>query len=585
MYKVKEFLMRLFGIFSRMRTHRGGTVDYTDIAYIGSGASGSGTTSCSVPYPASVLEGYGLILTVGTKLQTPIVSTPTGWRRIKETIAYSGSNGSDQGAIRQTTFWKEADGTETGSLSVTVTAGNSAHGHIYAFSKDPNAEWNIDVYQAHHNTPNTTSYSAESYEQPASVVGDLYFIVSAINTDTYTWSAQAISQTGATFTTVTQEINELATTQGNDQDHLSSLFLVASGTGSGPLTFTATSSGASAAPANPLGVTNFIRLRQSATAQTWAPSGLQVRRASELTSVGNPNITDGSAALDGGRISVEGSDAGSVRYSIVTKDARDCLKVYCDITTGLNRRSEWSNPVTWQPAWVPGTQWIEEIRWETDTYHNNPRTAAILAGANPNDNSNPLGEWIIGQTHTGAASTGGPYPSNHPLYYFGWAYPGQTGYANLGGGAGAATGGEFIVVNKVAGTRYIYGSVTWQANTTYRIRHHVKFDYITVGDPCLKVWVNDVLLHEKYDEGTISVADADLGSASQVGGVSKKGIYHHMVTDTATRNANIAAGHKGIVLYTPSWKFIVQHPTDIDYITDITNNSNPIYDYVDTSDE
>jgi hypothetical protein len=579
-----KLLMRLFGIFSRMRTHRSGTVTYTDIAYVGAGAAASGTTTCSVPYP-TLSSGNGLVLVMGTKLQTPIVSTPTGWRRIKETIAYSGSNGGDQGAIRQTIFWKEADGTETGSLGVTISGGTSSHGIMYAFSKDATAHWNISVYQGHHNIPNVTAFSAESYEHPTSTVGDVYFVSAAVNTDTYSWSAQAISQSGATFTTTTQEITEVGTTTGNDQEHFSSLFKVTAGTGSGSLTFTATSSGASAAPVNPLGVVNFIRLKQAASAQTWEPSGLQVRRASQLTSVGSPNISDGSAMLDGGRGSMEGPDAGSVRYSIVTKDARDCLKVYCDITTGLNRRSEWSNPVTWQPAWVPGTQWIEEIRWETDSYHNNPRTAAILAGANPNDNSNPLGEWIIGQTHTGAASSGGPYPDNHPLYYFGWAYPGQTGYVNLGGGATPATGGEFIVVNKVAGTRYIYGSVTWQANTTYRIRHHVKFDYITVGDPCLKVWVNDVLLHEKYDEGTISVLDSDLGSASQVGGVSKKGIYHHQVTDTTTRNANIAAGHKGIVLYTPSWKFIVQHPTDIDYISDITDNANPIYDYVSTEDE
>jgi hypothetical protein len=566
-----------------MKTHRvGPPVPYNDIAFIAAGAAGSGTTSCLVPFPATVLEGYGLIMKIGTKLQTPIVSTPSGWRRIKETIAYSGSNGSDQGAIRQTLFWREADGTETGNVTVTIAGGNSAHGIIYAFEKDPRAEWNISVYQGHHNVPNLTAYSATSYEYPVSVTGDLFFVIHAINTDTYAWSGQAIAHSGATFTTVFQEISELSTPQGNDQDHISSLFKVTSGAGSGPLTATATSSGSSASPANPLGVTNFIRLRQSASAQVWEPSGLQVRRASELTSVGNPNISDGSAALDGGRISMTGPDAGSVTYSVVTKDSRACVKIFCDLTTGLNWRREFSTPVVWQPAFVVGTQWIEEIRWETDSYHNNPRTAAILAGPNPDDNEDPLGEVIIGQTHTGTPTSGGPYPDNFPLFYWGWAYPGQTGFDNFGGGASAASGGEFIVVNNVAGTRYIYSSVTWQANTVYRIKHHVKFDYVS-GDPCLKVWVNDTLLHEKYDEATITVNDADLGSVANVGGVSKKGCYHQMSTTTPLIDANIAAGHKGIVLYTPSWKSIVQHPTDIDYISDVTDNSNPIYAYVDTS--
>jgi hypothetical protein len=534
------------------------TTTYASVAYVDVGSSSSDTTFAIPSYP-SIEEGYGLILDVGTKLEAARVSTPTGWRRIGEFISWTGSNGTDLGAIRKTVFFKEADGTESGTLSISTVGGNSTMAVIYAFSKDPRLYWDITCVGGGHVTPATTSYSSTSYSPYETGEGDLLLVSNSGNSNAISFSSTLLSQTGVTITPIDNDLVNIGTSVGNDQTLLAGVYEVTSGTGTTPLVFTMTTSGSSAGA--PIGSTAFIKVSQSLSEPIQYPSGYREWIGSDIVGVGG----DGNPApvFDGNRTSYEGPDSGTDRYQIESFNGRGCMKVIADLTTGVNRRSEF-NPVPWKPAFIPGTQIIEEVRFETDA-----------------NATQSLGEWIIQQTHTGTPTSGGPYPDNHPLFYFGWAQPGSHGYENNGGAD--ATGGEFIMSRNVVDKRYIFPSVVWGPEEVYRIRYHVKFDYI--GDACFKVWVNDVLLFEDYTEPTIPTLDATLGSVANVGGASKKGVYLHMVNDGADVTAEIAAGFDGVTLFIPAIKQVVLHPTDPDYITDLTDNDNPIYAFVSTSDE
>jgi hypothetical protein len=329
-----------------------------------------------------------------------------------------------------------------------------------------------------------------------------------------------------------------------------------------------TSSGNSAT--NPIGVVQFVRLRQSSTAQTWEPSGLRVWRAADI--VQTTYSGDGSSIWDGMRTSItQTGSPPNEKYSIATFNGRPCFKFEAQLQNSTNyvMRAEVSQPIPWQPAWVIGTQLIHEVRWET-----------------PADAPTVYREWDFTQNHTGTAP-GGPWPLNSPIFYLAWAYAGQTGWT----GGGTATGGELAVINKAAGTRHKYASVTWAASKVYRVLYHVKFGAADQGT-CLKVGVSVdggamTWVHQQFDVKTV-FADADIatdGSPANVGGSPKIGIYNHSMTGGTAVTNSIAAGNSGYILYSPCMKMIIQQPSDVGYISDVTDNNNPIYDYVDTSDE
>jgi hypothetical protein len=538
----------------------------TQISFLAAGTAASGTTSCTPAYPA-VSDGNGLLLVVGSKTRTAIVDTPTGWHRFDETMDAVLSSGSDVGEIRQTIFWKESDGTETGTVSVACTGGNSINAVIYSFEKDASAYWGVASVGASFIAPDV-AYSVTAQHNLTSRANDLVFVITSTNENLYTYSSQAVSQSGVTFNTVSAEVGEYATAQGNNQKQFASVFTVTTGSDTAAkMVYTATASGETAN--NPIGVTHFVQLRQHSTAQSLVPSGLQVWRAADT--VYNTFTGDGASIWDGMRTSTEVTGTVATRYSIASFGGRDCFKFHAELvnSTNYSRRVEVSQPVPWQPAYPIGTQIIHEIRVET-----------------PSDAPEIWNNFDIVQNHAGTAS-GGPYPDNFPIMYIAWAYAGQTGWT----AGGTATGGELMLVNKAGVERIKFPSVVWAPSTTYQIRYHIKFDYAS-GDPALKLWcsVNEGgfnLLYENYVRKTVW-EDADIalnGSPANVGGSCKIGVYNSEVNNGTDAATSIAAGNSGYLIYMPCMKMIIQHPTDDDYIGDVTDNTNAIYNYVDTSSE
>lgn len=101
-------------------------------SYIDAGAgaaAGSGTT-IGVPYPATVAAGDVLVAHVSARAASG-VTTPAGWTLVPSSSINSGG--------RSAAFYKVADGTETGSLTVTFTGSggfgsNGIWGRMYRFT-------------------------------------------------------------------------------------------------------------------------------------------------------------------------------------------------------------------------------------------------------------------------------------------------------------------------------------------------------------------------------------------------------------------------------------------------------------------
>lgn len=105
------------------------------VAFIDAGTGGyeapvSGTLQ--VPYPATVAAGNFLVAHIVAQDGSAAITGPAGWTLI-------GSN-SSVGATLSNLYYKIADGTESGNLDVTVTAGIRCGGRIYRFNRGTGVE-------------------------------------------------------------------------------------------------------------------------------------------------------------------------------------------------------------------------------------------------------------------------------------------------------------------------------------------------------------------------------------------------------------------------------------------------------------
>lgn len=235
------------------------------IAFGSKGAGANGTTSLSVPYPASISAGDMLLLVVINKTETAAPSTPTGFTAPSNNqfISASGQGlANDSGDVVGTVFYREADGTETGNVSVTITGGNCAVGAIYRYTKDASKEWEVATHQGADSTAGT-SFSATAGGDPGLDTGDMLVACAGLNTDaqsgTGNWGSLALSATGATFGSITAEGYD-ETLNGGDAAAVVFDAAVSAGPSSGAPTFSSTLS--SVGGNGGVGGVVFVRLRE-----------------------------------------------------------------------------------------------------------------------------------------------------------------------------------------------------------------------------------------------------------------------------------------------------------------------------------
>lgn len=231
------------------------------IAHGATGTGAQGTTSLSVSYPAGVAAGNLLVLCVSNKYPANGPATPSGWTLPTngQGSGGSGSAGEDSGEVYATVFVKVADGSESGSLAVTITSGNAATGAMSRYTKTL-AAWSYAAVNGVDSTVDT-SWSVTAGADPGVTAGDMVYACSAVNGGLTAWVSPAITQTGITWGTSTERI-EGATANGDNVETMVSDHAVSSGTSSAAPVYTMTGAGSGAN--SPAGATVLLRLREVA---------------------------------------------------------------------------------------------------------------------------------------------------------------------------------------------------------------------------------------------------------------------------------------------------------------------------------
>lgn len=209
---------------------------------IGTGASGGTTVTPS--YPSGITAGQYLTCHVSSgATNSEIPTTPSGWTLLATEASTDGTFGVDTGPRRHTVFGKVADGTESGTLTVSITNGNTCRGSIIRWTKSQGSyQWSV-VGQGANDSTSGTGFSATTAAIDWAV-GDACAVGVGQRVDSATQSAQSLTASGITFGARTNR-ESTAVTTGNDHRHVIDTFAaVSSGSGSVATTWAYTASAA-----------------------------------------------------------------------------------------------------------------------------------------------------------------------------------------------------------------------------------------------------------------------------------------------------------------------------------------------------
>ena len=190
-----------------------GTVTYGAL-----GTAANGTTSCTPSYPTGITAGQYLLchVTSGNSGNgTPTM--PGDWTQLATVASTDGTYGLDTGPRRATVFGKVADGTESGTVTVSLTSGDTMRASISRWTKSAGDSWVVDAVTGHDSDGGTSvsvTFGSVNWHN-----GDAVAIVNAQRVDSVTQSAQSITATGITMGTRTNRASTAVTT-GNDHRHV-----------------------------------------------------------------------------------------------------------------------------------------------------------------------------------------------------------------------------------------------------------------------------------------------------------------------------------------------------------------------------
>jgi hypothetical protein len=200
-----------------------GTVSF---GAIGTGANGS--TSVAPSYPTGITAGqYLLCVVTSGATNSEVPTTPSGWTLLATGASTDGTFGVDTGPRRVTVFGKVADGTESGTLTISITNGNTCRATISRFTKAGAGAWVVDAQGGNDSTSGTgfsVTFGSMNWN-----TGDVAIVAVGQRVDTVTQSAQSLTASGVTFGARTNRASTAVTT-GNDHRHVVDTFAAVSGT-------------------------------------------------------------------------------------------------------------------------------------------------------------------------------------------------------------------------------------------------------------------------------------------------------------------------------------------------------------------
>ena len=230
-------------------------------------------TSVAPAYPA-VASGNLLVLIIGMKPSTAnsgSVTTPNGWTELTSIVGaggYGTTLAAHTGNTNLFAYYKRASGSESGSLSVTVSTNNICWAQIIKFTNSTGG-WSVANTTGSDSTGDA-SLSISFSTDPGVTAGDFVVGAICIPTDVTTpsqFSSQSFSQSGVVFATAT-EVSEADSSTGNDIGGMICYSSVSSGTSTGNPSMTAT---AATTYTNVRGPGIFIRIREDIAPVTFIP--------------------------------------------------------------------------------------------------------------------------------------------------------------------------------------------------------------------------------------------------------------------------------------------------------------------------
>lgn len=235
-------------------------------------AANTATNTLTLAYPTGITAGQLIIISVCNKYPPNNPTTPAGFTLASNAQGTGGSGaaGIDTGTVYMTVYYKIANGTETGNLNITfIGTNNSAIGRIFRYT-NATSNWDVVAANGSDNTAGT-SWLTTMNVNPGITANDMIVVSSGINTDAYTYSAQAPAEPSVTFGATTER-QDSGTTSGQDCALVVTETPVTAGTSTVAPTYSMTSSGTAAN--NPAGSSVMFRLREIAADTNFDPMGM-----------------------------------------------------------------------------------------------------------------------------------------------------------------------------------------------------------------------------------------------------------------------------------------------------------------------
>jgi len=228
-----------------------------------------GSTSVAAPYPV-LTSGDKLLLTVGTKPNTATISTPSGWTLVGTYSGGAGTTGANTGPTTIAVFEKLATGSESGTVTVSITSGNSSWAQITSWMLPPGCDsWYSATAAGNADTTTGAAWSVTCDGNPGLQPNDTVYVASCTPTNVAAgsqFSAESVSVTGVTGWGSFTEISEPNSATGNRVAGFTFYGSVTAGTGAGLPVVAATASGTTT---NVSGPSIMVRLRAYSSADSF----------------------------------------------------------------------------------------------------------------------------------------------------------------------------------------------------------------------------------------------------------------------------------------------------------------------------
>lgn len=215
-------------------------------------ATGSrGTTSTTVAFPAdSVAPRRFAIITAVAKPSTATFDSVTGWTFFINAGGGTGSQAADTGPTRMGGWRRQLDGTESADVTISATGSGSIAAVMSVYENSGTGWQLVERVTGNDATHDANPSATLATWGNALGAGDYLHLAYSTDTDSTTATgAVTLTQTGATFGTVTQR-NRLGNSDGNDSAIMTWSAPVTTGSGNAltfDLTWSASSCGTLAA--------------------------------------------------------------------------------------------------------------------------------------------------------------------------------------------------------------------------------------------------------------------------------------------------------------------------------------------------